>query len=463
MASTPESLRRVAEGGTVSEQLAAYFADLTLDGVSDRAVEVAIDDLIDAAGLCVAARRADYIQPLIAGWDEDGDCTAIGHKRALSPAGAALVNGTAIHGEDFDDTLEGAGIRLGAMVIPAVLAVCESQGRSGRDALLGIISGLELVARLSHAAPGGPQRAGFHHVGVMGVFGAALGVGVALDLNSHQITAALGLAASFSSGLVTQSGWTKRIHPGIAASNGYRAAVLAANGFGGPASVFDGPNNFFTAFTPHTSPRVELLTADLGQTWMMERIAFKPFACGTTIQPYVDCMLRLASRGIESSQITRIVCPTSEDIVTRQWEPLAEKRAPTSGYAGKFSAPYAMAVAFFDRDAGLRQFTDERVADAAVLELASKVTYEVDPSDPYPAEYTGRLRATLIDGSVLNEEQPYFRGGSRAPLGRDDLLAKLRDNAVYGGWSVDAVESLAAFCCGIADSPDMGDLAEFRR
>lgn len=442
--------------------MADFFADFRVENLPARVVEVAVDDLIDATGLCVAARRADYIRPLLQSWEDEGQCTAIGHERVLPAAGAAMVNGTAIHGEDFDDTLEGAGIRLGAMVVPAVLAACERYGRSGRAALAGIAAGLELTARVSHAAPGGAVKAGFHHVGVMGVFGAALGVSVALGLDARRITNGLGLAASFSSGLATKSEWTKRVHPGIASSNGYRAALMAAHGFGGPADVFDGPNNFFKAFTPHTTPQVEKLTSDLGGTWMMEDIAFKPFACGTTIQPFVDAMLRLDARGIEASRIRTIVCATSEAVVTRQWEPLAEKQAPKTGYAGKFSAPYAMAVAFFDGDAGLSQFTDVRVRDTDVRELASKITYEVDPEDPYPAEYRGRIEATLVDGSVILEEQPHFRGGSHDPLSRDNLLAKFNGNVAHGGWSAKDGRDLAEFCIGISALPNLEGLAAFR-
>src|SRR3546814_16153346 len=89
------------------------------------------------------------MQQVIDGWDSDGPCTALGQSRALDAAGAALVNGVAIHGEDFDDTLEGAPIRVGAMVIPAVLAAAEHPGLSGERALVGLVPGMEAVYRLN--------------------------------------------------------------------------------------------------------------------------------------------------------------------------------------------------------------------------------------------------------------------------------------------------------------------------
>ena len=120
---------------TVSEQFSEFIAGLSLADIPAPARTIAINDLIDMAGLCIAARQSEYMEKVIAGWDGDGACTAIGHSRALDAAGAAIANGVGTHGEDFDDTLEGAPIRVGAMVIPAALAAAERFGRSGADAL----------------------------------------------------------------------------------------------------------------------------------------------------------------------------------------------------------------------------------------------------------------------------------------------------------------------------------------
>src|SRR2546428_400028 len=100
--------------------------------------EMAEELLIDVAGLCVAARRTDYVRASLAGWEASGGCTAIGHSRTLDAAGAAFVNGTAAHGEDFDDTFEGGPVHAGAGVGPAGLAAARRERLSGRDAPLRI-------------------------------------------------------------------------------------------------------------------------------------------------------------------------------------------------------------------------------------------------------------------------------------------------------------------------------------
>src|SRR3546814_9227695 len=119
------------DGETLSEGFARFLAALTLADIPEAARAVALRDPVDAAGLCLAARNQTYIQQVIDGWDSDGPCTALGQSRALDAAGAALVNGVAIPGEDFADTLEGAPIRVGAMGIPAVRSEERRVGQGG--------------------------------------------------------------------------------------------------------------------------------------------------------------------------------------------------------------------------------------------------------------------------------------------------------------------------------------------
>ena len=135
------------------------------------------DLLIDVIGLCVTARNEPYVKSAIAGWDDEGRCTAIGHARPMSAAGAAFVNGTAAHGEDFDDTFEGGPVHAGAVIVPAVLAACERYRLDGQAALIGIAVGVETMCRLGLVAPKAVHKAGFHPTAIFGAMAAAAGVG----------------------------------------------------------------------------------------------------------------------------------------------------------------------------------------------------------------------------------------------------------------------------------------------
>ncbi len=451
----------------IAERVAAWGAGLAGGAVPARLRTTLQLALVDFAGLCIAARRSPYLIAARDGWDGEGTCTVLGHEATLDAAGAAFVNGTAAHGEDFDDTFEGTPVHVGAVVLPAVLAACERFGGSGADALRGVLAGSELSCRLALVAPTAIHRAGFHPTAVIGALGAALGVGTALRLTSAQLVDALGVAGSFASGIIeylAEGTWTKRLHAGWAAQSGLRAALLARQGFRGPRTVIEGRHGFFHGFADHAiTPDYGELLDDLGRGWRLERLAFKPYACGTMAQPFVDCAIRLAEAGVDPGAIERIECRVGEGTVHRLWEPLAEKRAPSSAYSAKFSVPYCIAVGFLDRAAGLEQFTEARVADEAVRALAARVDYTVDPLDEYPRNYTGHLRVTLRDGSVREDRQPHLRGGAREPLSEAQIMAKFRANAAFGGWPDALAERLADYCATAFDAESLRGLAAFRR
>jgi 2-methylcitrate dehydratase PrpD len=443
---------------SVAETLAAKIAGLKPGVLPASTTQKCEDLLIDVIGLCVTARNEDYVQSAMTGCDDDGPCTVIGHKRTLTAAGAAFVNGTAAHGEDFDDTFEGGPVHAGAVIVPAVLAACERHNPDGRMALTGIAVGTEVLCRLSVVVPKAVHKSGFHPTAVFGAMGAAAGVGAALGLNAKQIVDALGIAGSMAGGIIeylAEGAWTKRMHAGWAAQSGIRAALLAKAGFVGPRTVFEGVHGLFNGFAHTTEGDYDALTGDFGTSWVTDTLAFKPYPCGTMAQPYVDCARRLAARGIAAEDITAILCEVAEGTVHRLWEPLADKQRPRNGYAAKFAVPYLLATGFVKGGVGLGAFTESAIRDEKVLALAAKVKFVIDPDNPYPKNYTGHIKATLKDGSVIEDRQPYLRGGAQEPLTRQDVTDKFALNAQHGGWSKSqgdtALELLAGLYGGRID------------
>src|SRR5437763_6852041 len=346
---------------SVAELLADKIVALkpgALPAVTARKCE---DLLIDVVGLCVTARNQDYVTSALAGWDDDGVCTVIGHKRTLTAAGAAFVNGTAAHGEDFDDTFEGGPVHAGAVIVPAVLGACERHNADGRMALIGIAVGTEVLCRLSLVVPKAVHKAGFHPTAVFGAMRAAAGVATALGLRARQIVDALGIAGSMAGGIIeylAEGAWTKRLHAGWAAQSGLRAALLARGGFVGPRTVFEGVHGLFHGFAHTREGDYGALTDGFGERWLTQTLAFKPYPCGTMVQPYIDCALRLKSRGIAPDDIADMLCEVGEGTVHRLWEPLSHKQRPPNGYAAKFATPYCIAAAFIAGGLGLDAFTD---------------------------------------------------------------------------------------------------------
>ncbi len=443
---------------SVAEQLAERIAALQADRLSKSLRQKCEELLIDVVGLCVTARNEDYIKSALAGCDDEGPCTAIGHARGFSAASAAFLIVTAAHGEDFDDTFEGGPVHAGAVIVPAVLAVCERHKPDGRAAVFGIAVGTEVMCRLSTVVPKAVHKAGFHPTAIFGAMGAAAGVSAALGLNAKQLVDALGIAASMASGIIeylAEGTWTKRLHPGWAAQSGIRAALLARGGFLGPRTVFEGVHGLFHGFAHTTQGDYGALTGDFGSRWVTETLAFKPYPCGTMAHPYIDCAKRLAARGIKAGDVKELLCEVAEGTVHRLWEPLADKQRPPNGYAAKFSTPFLLATGFVRGGVGLDAFTDTAVRDKDVLALSSKVRYVIDPDNPYPNNFTGHIRAVLNDGTVIEERQPHFRGGAHEPLSRADIEEKFMLNARHGGWdekrAASAIAKLAKLFDGKID------------
>lgn len=419
---------------SVSEQLAAVIA--ALPPVTPAAMEMVCQSLlIDVAGICISARHSDFMQATLAATDEFGGCTVIGQAAGRSLGMAALCNGTAAHGDDYDDTYEGGPAHAGAVVAPALLAAAEQHGLSGARLGLGIAVGAEVICRMCVVAPKLVHKAGFHPTAVFGTIGAAAGVGAALGLNQRQLVDAMGIAASMSSGIIeylAEGAWTKRLHPGWAAQAGYRAARLAQAGFVGPRTMFEGEHGFFHAFARQRDGNFGAMLNDFGNRWLAASIAFKPYACGTMAHPYIDCARKLVADGLNPADIASIECETAEGIVHRLWEPLANKQNPPNSYAAKFSVPYAIAVGLLRGDAGLGDYQEAVVMSPEVRALAGKVRYVIDPDNPYPKQFTGHLRVTLHNGQVRQARQGHFRGGIDEPLSMDDLIKKFRANCAYG-------------------------------
>lgn len=452
---------------TVSETLAAWLAGLDAHALSEDAVLGVTHTLIDTVGLAYAARGTDYVAALAKGWERGaGGATALGlGADGMDAASAAMLNGTAAHGEDFDNTYEGCPVHSGAVVVPAVLALAESRGLSGARAFAGMAAGIEVMCRMGQVAGKGIHAAGFHPTAVIGAMGAAAAAGVTLGLDQGALVRAFGLAGSCASGIIeylADGSWTKRMHAGWAAQAGIRAAGMAEAGFAGPRSVFEGEHGFYTAFAPSIEAEFEPLTGALGSRWEAGRLSFKPYACGTMCQPYVDCAVRMGKAGIKAEDIDSMTCKVGEGTVHRLWEPLAIKHRPPSAYGAKFSGPYCIAVGLIDGDAGLAQFTETRVADAAVLDLARRITYQVDPANEYPVNYTGHILARLKDGTSVEENQPWLRGGTREPMTDADIVGKFRANLAYAGMDEDSISGLLAFCRDLRTLPDLGGLAAYR-
>ena len=446
---------------TIAEEFSSWSKNLTVKDIPEKFRKTLEFLFKDICGVIVSAINENYVQSLVKTYKGSGSFVCLGHGKEFDLFSSAIIAGTAAHGEDFDDTFEGNPMHVGASMIPAMLSTAQKFNLSGDQILKGLTVGSELICRLALVAPTAMHKQCFHPTAVCGTFGVAAGLSSVLDLTEKQMTSALGIAGSFTSGIIeylAEGSWTKRIHPGWSANSGMHATLIAKSDFYGPRTVFEGEHGFFKAFALREIDRdFSHLTDNLGSRWETENLAFKPYACGTMAQPFVDCAIKLKNKIKDPKKIRSILAKVGEGTVHRLWEPTKEKKNPSTPYSAKFSVPYCVAVGFLRGDAGLNEFNESSIKDSEILELANKVNYEVDPENEYPKNYTGTLICETEDGT-FTEHQACFRGGRKQPLTEDDMNKKYEANLKFSKISEEEKNNLNVFIDTIFEKPDFSKI-----
>ena len=446
----------------IAEEFSSWSKNLKVKDIPEKTKLTLQFLLKDICGIILSARNEDYVKSLVETYKGSGNLISLGHSERFDLFSSAIIAGTAAHGEDFDDTFEGNPMHVGATMIPAMLSAAQKFNLDGDQILKGLAVGSELICRLALVAPTAMHKQSFHPTAVCGTFGVAAGLSSVLDLSEKQMVSALGIAGSFTSGIIeylAEGSWTKRVHPGWSANSGMNATLIAKSGFYGPRTVFEGKHGFFEAFAFKEIERdYSHLTDELGKRWENQNLAFKPFACGTMAQPFVDCAIKIRKKIKNLDEISSITAKVGEGTVHRLWEPLKEKRQPSTPYSAKFSVPYCVAVGFIRGDAGLNEFNEKSINDKEILSLASKVNYEIDPNNEYPKNYTGTLICKTSENE-FNEHQPCFRGGIREPLTKDDIDKKYNANLNYSKISEENKKNLNNFIETLFDKPDFSKIA----
>ncbi len=446
---------------TIAEEFSSWSKSLDVKDIPEKTQFTLKFLLKDICGIILSARNEDYVKSLVETYKGSGNLISLGHSERFDLFSSAIIAGTAAHGEDFDDTFEGNPMHVGATMIPAMLSAAQKFNLDGDQILKGLAVGSELICRLALVAPTAMHKQSFHPTAVCGTFGVAAGLSSVLDLSEKQMISALGVAGSFTSGIIeylAEGSWTKRVHPGWSANSGMNATLIAKSGFYGPRTVFEGKHGFFEAFALKEIERdYSHLTNELGKRWENQNLAFKPFACGTMAQPFVDCAIKIRKKIKNLDEISSITAKVGEGTVHRLWEPLKEKRQPSTPYSAKFSVPYCVAVGFIRGDAGLNEFNEKSINDKEILNLASKVNYEIDPNNEYPKNYTGTL-ICKTSNNEFTEHQPCFRGGVKEPLTKDDIDKKYNANLNYSKISEENKKNLNDFIETLFNRPDFSKI-----
>jgi 2-methylcitrate dehydratase PrpD len=434
---------------TLSGELAQWASKLTIDQVPDTVIRDAKLRILDILGVTIAAcpTEAARIARDSAVAIGSGGSRVMGFGDRVAPGAAAIANGVMAHIHDYDDTHSDARIHISNPIVTTVLSFGYARNISGADALLALVAGAELTARIGMIAPAEFHVQGFHTTGVIAAVGAAYAAAKIMGLPWSQTRNAIGIVCSQASGIsecFSDGTWTKRFHPAWAAHCGITAATLASFGFTGPAKALDGARGLFNTHIGRADHRFDIATEQLGSVWHSPRSSFKPYACGHVIHGFIDAILQLQkAHGLTASQVKRITCPTAKWMMPLVAEPRDLKLRPDDEAFAKISLYFSVAAALVNRGLDLEAFEHDRLHDAETLALADKIDCTLDP-DAAPNAYKGWVIVETTDGRTLEQIVPHSLGSDANPMSAADLTRKFRDNVTFGGMQDIADRALAA-------------------
>jgi 2-methylcitrate dehydratase PrpD len=425
------------ESPPIALDLAHFATSLSFADIPAIVVERAKLHILDALGIALAASQYDFAQRTLhtlRALSTTGEVPVIGMRTALPLRDAVLMNGSLVHGLDFDDTHSGSIVHVSASALPTALGMGMARRSSGADVIRGYLLAVEIDARLGSAVRGDFHQVGLHPTGLLGAFGCTLAAGRLAGLDTKQLVDAQGIVLSMAAGsleFLEEGAWTKRIHPGWAGVCGITAAALAQGGFHGPQRAYEGR---FGLYRMHLGQDAVIdwsaCTAELGTRWEMLEVALKPYPACHFNHAFADATLALVRQhGLSATDVDAIIARIASGEITTVCEPEDKKRHPANSYDAQFSLHYVIAATLVRKQFTLAELETECVTDPEILALCQRVRYEVDPSSDFPQHYSGEVIVSTRDGRVLSQREQINRGAAPRPLTRDEVVEKYFSNA----------------------------------
>ena len=445
-----------------SKTLAAFAAGLALDDIPASVQRRAEDLFLDWVGSVLAGKTARPVQALArvaaAMGPGHGPSEVLISRTRTSPLFAAMVNAAASHVAEQDDVHNGSVFHPAAVVFPPALAVAQAIGASGRELLAASIAGYEVGIRIGEFL-GRSHYKVFHTTGTAGTLAAAAAVGRLLKLDAAQILHAFGSAGTQAAGLwefLRDAADSKQLHTAKAASDGLLAAHLAQEGFTGAQRILEGPQGLAAGMSRGDADPARL-TDGLGTRWALAETSFKFHASCRHTHPAADALQQvMRTHALKAADIERVTAHVHQGAI----DVLGPVTDPQTVHQSKFSMGTVLGlIAVFDR-AGLADF-DAHFQDPRVVAVRRKVHMALDPEvdAAYPQRWIGKVEVLTTDGRTLRGRVDEPKGDPGNTLSRDEIEAKARQLAAYGGGATAAeMDRLVARAWDLAEWPRTGVL-----
>lgn len=455
---------------TYTEQLAGFVADCTLADIPADVRERTALLLVDALGVALYNSGKPFVRMLadvVGRTVRDGPCTAIGNPHTYVAEGAAQLNSTAIHGNDFDATHVPAIMHTSTVVIPTALAVAEETGASGAEFVAAAVAGFECLIRMGLATQGAMHRVGFQSTALCAPIVLALVAGRLYRMPRDQVVSAAGLAASVAAGLRAFSDdgtWGKRVITGWACRAALMAVALAREGYPGTRDVLEKePFGFYKAFVQGGGYDLSALTRDLGSEWGTRDIDVKFHPCSHGHHAFVDTARRARRELALTPESIEAVRPHVSSEARKWWfEPQDRKYELSDVYGSRFSMPYTIALSLVFGDLK-DEYLDSRetLDDPRVKAVVARVSPLIDDtlSNSNPNRLPGTIDIVTTDGRTVKFDGAGHVAGGRAF--RNAVLEKFALNT--SKLNPGRAQEIASLAADSANQRDMRSLTRLLR
>lgn len=447
----------------IAARIATWSSTVEVCALPADVSAAALRCILDATGVGLAAVDRPVVATARRLADAPGTCTLIGRRERASAAGAAMVNATAIHALDFDDTCYAGTLHGTAVVWPAVLAAAESVGATGAETLASFVAGVETSYALGNDLGNAIYDRGWWTTPLLGAIGAAAGAARALRLAPVPTRHAIALAAAQAFGSRSVMGSSAKPYLcGVAAANGLGAALAAQAGIEGPVDVF--ASVFGLARLTGVAEPDWRAVAALGQRHALVQpgIAFKRYPVCSSSQAAAEAVALLREEhGIDAATVASVHCA-----VTPMVAECLPFRLPATSTEAQFSLPFAVGSMLTFGELTPRQLCSDALADPALRRAMEKVTMAVDPAlvasedDRRDRPEASIVTFTTIDGRKLVRRIDAATGMPANPMPDAMLDAKFRQcaQAVLPPRDADALLSRLR---RLRDLPSIHDLFAF--
>jgi 2-methylcitrate dehydratase PrpD len=329
------------------------------------------------------------------------------------------------HAFELDNVRQpGAGVHPGATAFLPALAMAEEKRSDGKALLTALVAGCEVMSRVGVAAGNSLETRGFHAPALTGTFGAAVAAGRLLGLNERQMVNALGIAGSYSGGLLEfsrcrEGAMIKRLHLGKAAEGGVTAALLAQRGFAGPESVLEGRFGFCRAFSD--SPKLSYLTHRLGREFETLNICIKRYACHINAHAPIEALQKLKGQyRFAPEHVVEIVIGGIEKLVTHH-----AIYQPKDLMMAQYSIPLCAALSLHHDPMDPEMFDEQKIQDKKILTTAGLVRLKVDREIERKGwDRAARVTVKLKNGRSHTALVVHFRGTPQNPFSDAEMEDK---------------------------------------